>query len=87
MGDAAHVMTPLTRVSVNLAMHDSYDLALAIAIGGSAIATALDEYEKAMFARASENVEGTRRNQRLLFSGKDVEEVVKLLIRAFSGDD
>ncbi|TEB37862.1 hypothetical protein FA13DRAFT_1785744 [Coprinellus micaceus] len=56
---------------VNLAMHDSYDLALAIAIGGSAIDTALDEYEKTMFARASENV----------------EEVVKLLIRAFSGDE
>jgi 2-polyprenyl-6-methoxyphenol hydroxylase-like FAD-dependent oxidoreductase len=87
MGDAAHVMTPLTGVSVNLAMQDSYDLALAIVIGGSAIDTALDVYEKTMFARASENVEETRRNQRSLFSGKDVEEVVRLLIRAFSGED
>ena len=90
MGDAAHVMTPLTGVGVNLAMHDAYDLALAIekiAVGGSEIDTALEEYEKTMFARASENVQGTRRNQQTLFSGKDVEEVVRLLVRAFAGED
>lgn len=83
-------MTPLTGVGVNLAMHDAYDLASAIenvVVNGASIDSALEEYERRMFARATENVEGTRHSQALFFSGLEVQEVIQKLLRVFSGED
>ncbi|KAJ3539043.1 hypothetical protein NMY22_g4916 [Coprinellus aureogranulatus] len=72
-GDAAHVMTPLTGVGVNLAMHDAYELSVAI--------------EKiSMFARATENAKRTRHSQSVFFSGLEVEGVIQGLFKMFAGE-
>ncbi|RXW20155.1 hypothetical protein EST38_g5693 [Candolleomyces aberdarensis] len=88
LGDAAHVMPPFAGVGVNLAMHDAYDLALAlekIVVDGVAIDTAMEEYEETMMVRAGENAVRTNQGGELFFGGGGLENTVVILKKIFSG--
>lgn len=64
LGDAAHVTTPFTGTGVNIAMHDSYALSVAlrkVAFEGAAIDEVLDEYEKVILERAAFGVTNAQR--------------------------
>lgn len=79
-GDAAHVITPFTGTGVNIAMHDAYDLSVAlekVAFEGAAIDEVLSDYEKKSYERAAYWARKCVENQETWLSGKSVPDIVK----------
>ena len=82
-------MPPFAGVGVNLAMHDAYDLALAlekIVVDGVAIDTAIEEYEETMMVRAGENAVRTNQGKELFFGGGGIENSVRIMKKLFGGE-
>ncbi|KAJ2927344.1 hypothetical protein H1R20_g9750, partial [Candolleomyces eurysporus] len=87
LGDAAHVVTPFTGVGVNLAMHDSYDLAVAlekVVAGHSSLGTALEDYEEAIMQRAGIHAQRTLRNQKTFLGGGGIADAIEKMKLVFS---
>lgn len=58
LGDAAHLMPPSGEGGANLAMYEGAELARAISLNPNSIETALAEYERNMFIRATSEATG-----------------------------
>lgn len=88
MGDAAHVITPFTGTGVNLAMHDAYDLGVAlekVAFEGAAIDDILDAYESRILERAAVDSDKCSANQKVtLDSGNSAQEIVNHMMKTFA---
>lgn len=86
MGDAAHVITPFTGTGVNIAMHDAYDLGMALEKGafeGAAIDKVFDDYEGRMLERAAVQSDRCLTNQNVWLGGKSVHDIVDQMAELF----
>lgn len=68
LGDSAHLMTPFAGEGVNLAMHDTLDLAEHIVNSKDGLNVAIENYEKEMFKRAGEKAGETLQNLDIIFN-------------------
>ncbi len=79
IGDAAHAMSPFAGEGVNMALHDAYNLAMALTTNEENPEQAIAQYEEKMYAYSSEAAEQSSANLDICFSKNAAPKLKKLM--------
>ncbi len=82
LGDAAHLMSPFAGEGANLAMFDGAELGKALVKHGADFASAVREYEEAMFPRSERSARESAANQEVCF-GKDTPHALANMFKGW----